>query len=155
MSSQLTRQIELQQQLQDLWRRDFPLSNAMGIQVTQFAEHTLTTCTPLQANTNTHGTAFAGSLYSAQALTAWGVLYLELASREIDASIIHANAQIEFSQPLAAEIVARCTLADADARMVALQDKGKLRLSLTTTVTATQADIVSNFTGDYVIRLNR
>lgn len=159
MTEELTRQQQdqLEKKLQQLWQDDFPLSNAMQIQVNNFSEHSLTTLMPLQSNTNTHGTAFAGSLYAAQALTAWGMLYLELASQQLDASIIHASGQIEFARPLEQDIAMVCTLPDAPAHMQTLRSSGKLRLSLSTTATGINQpdEIASRFSGDYLVRLNR
>ena len=67
-------------ELQTLWHEHFPLSKAMGLEVVSFEDHVLTTRAPLSLNTNIHNTAFAGSLYAIEAMTAWGVLYLEIVS---------------------------------------------------------------------------
>ena len=68
--------------LQSIWDQSFPLCGAMGLTVVSFDNHLLTTEAPLVLNTNIHGTAFAGSLYAIEAITAWGALYLELKCSE-------------------------------------------------------------------------
>ncbi len=145
--------VTLCQQLQQLWQSDFPLSNAMQVQVKSFEDHVLTTEAALAPNTNTHGTAFAGSLYAIEALTAWGAVYLALAREQLDASIIHAAGQIEFAKPIREAIVARCSIAEHIHGFGQLRETGKLRLSLRTDVVAAD-ELCSSFSGDYVIRLN-
>lgn len=149
------------QVLQKLWNKDFPMAKAMGVHILHYADHTLTTQTPLLSNTNTHGTAFAGSLYAIEALTAWGLIYLELAAAEIDASIIHASGNIEFFKPINEDIVASSSFAlltQKSAEMVSelfaeLQNKGKVRFKLATQVHAKNA-VAGQFSGDYVVKLN-
>lgn len=145
--------VSLCQQLQQLWQSDFPLSNAMQVQVKSFEDHVLTTEAALAPNTNIHGTAFAGSLYAIEALTAWGAIYLALAREQLDASIIHAAGQINFAKPIREAIIARCSIAEHTHGFAQLRETGKLRLSLHTEVMAAD-EMCSSFTGDYVIRLN-
>ena len=71
---------QLCQALKDLWEKDFPLTRAMGMEVESFSDHVLTTHSSLEPyNTNTHGTAFGGSLYAIEALTAWSLLWIQMA----------------------------------------------------------------------------
>ena len=141
------------QELQNLWHQDFPLSKAMDMHVAGFADHVITTHTSLVPNTNTHGTAFAGSLYAIEALTAWGLLYLELAHAGLDGSIIHASGNIEFAKPVTDDIVATSSFVSHPDPMEELRQTGKLRLSLITEVAA-EGTVASRFEGLYVVRLN-
>ena len=59
-------------ELQTLWHRDIPPAAAMAIEVAGYDGRTLSVRAPLAANRNVHGTAFAGSLFSACVLTGWG-----------------------------------------------------------------------------------
>ncbi len=113
----------------------------------------LTTRTSLTPNTNTHGTAFAGSLYAIEALTAWGLLYLELLEAGFDASIIHANGNIEFAHPVKEDILAQASFVGHEGIFATLRDTGKARLTLTTQVSA-GGKVASQFSGLYVVRLN-
>ena len=139
-------------QLQSLWHSDFPLTQAMQVSAVEFDQHRLTTQTPLAPNTNTHGTAFAGSLYAIQALTAWGVLWLELVTQGLDGSIIHADGQIEFEKPIKTDITASCQLATPKQFITDLKTNKKAKLTLTTQV-FTQQILASTFTGTYLVRL--
>ena len=149
----MTDSIALCQNLQTLWHQDFPLSKAMDMRVESFVDHVLITRTPLTPNTNTHGTAFAGSLYAIEALTAWGLLYLELQLSKLDASIIHAHGSIDFAKPVREDIVTHADFAGHEAALAELKSKGKTRLTLKSSVTA-GGQIASEFSGDYMVRLN-
>jgi thioesterase domain-containing protein len=125
----------------------------MGIKPVSYTNQRLTTQTPLAGNTNTHGTAFAGSLYAIEALTAWGLLYLALWEREIDASIIHAKGNIDFASPVKEDIVAMTSLRGHESLFKTLGETGKARLTLTTEIVAA-GKTACQFSGLYLIRLN-
>ena len=146
--------------LQALWHEHFPLSKAMDVRVMSFSDHQLTTRTSLAPNTNVHNSAFAGSLYAIESLTAWGVLYLELEQAGFDASIIHARGNIEFNTPVRDDIIAVSDFSGHEHIFEELRTTGKSRLSLTTRVfpasqVADQERAASQFEGLYVVRLNR
>lgn len=141
------------QQLQQLWQSDFPLSTAMQMRAETFEDHVLTTAAALTPNTNTHGSAFGGSLYAIQALTAWGAIYLALARENLQGSIIHASGQIEFDQPIRETILTRCSIAEHLNDFEQLRNTGKLRLNLSTQVVVEETPY-SSFTGDFTIRLS-
>lgn len=145
---------DLCQELQSLWHEHFPLSKAMGLEVVRFADHALTTRAPLRLNTNIHDTAFAGSLYAMEAMTAWGVLYLEIVSAGLDASIIHAHGEIDFARTIQEDIVAQADFSDLTHCIDELRDKGKTRMAISTQVFAA-GELASAFKGDYLARLNR
>lgn len=159
MTSKQINETALCQSLQDLWHEHFPLSRAMEVGVSSYMDHALTTRTRLAPNTNIHNTAFAGSLYAIESLTAWGLLYLELHAAGFDASIIHARGNIEFDSPIRDDIVAVSDFGDNQAIFAELRDSGKARLSLTTRAYAAgdkdAAKPASQFEGLYVVRLNR
>jgi thioesterase domain-containing protein len=144
--------------LQTLWHEHFPLSKAMDVQVVSFTDHVLTTRTRLAPNTNIHNSAFAGSLYAIESLTAWGVLYLELEQAGFDASIIHARGNIEFDAPVRDDIIAVSDFSGQEHIFEVLRRTGKARLSLATEVfPASQppdGSAASHFEGLYVVRLN-
>ena len=113
----------------------------------------LTTRAPLSLNTNIHNTAFAGSLYAIEAMTAWGVLYLEIVSAKLDASIIHAHGDINFAKTIEEDIVAQSDFSELTHCIDELRDNGKTRMSISTQVFAS-GDLASEFKGDYLARLN-
>ena len=140
--------------LQSIWDQSFPLCGAMGLTVVSFENHLLTTQAPLVLNTNIHGTAFAGSLYAIEAITAWGVLYLELKCAGLDASLIHAHGEINFAHTINEDIHATADFSNLLDHIDELTSTGKTRLTIDTEVHAADR-IASRFTGDYLARLRR
>lgn len=141
--------------LQAIWYQQIPLSKAMDMRIVDFADNTLTCCASLAPNVNVHGTAFAGSLYAVQALTGWGMMHLQLRLHELDASIVIANGQIDYSKPVAEEIVVSCSFAGQEAAMDTLQKSGKGRFQLTSEVQLNDGSRAGSFSGLYAVRLNR
>ena len=150
----MTDRDQLCQKLETLWHEDFPLTRAMDIHLVSYADHIITTRSGLAGNTNTHGTAFAGSLYAIEALTAWSLLYLELAIAGYDASIIHASGNIEFAKTIKQDIVATTDFEGHSSALERLEKSGKVRLTLQTEVYA-EGELASRFEGVYAVRMNR
>lgn len=125
----------------------------MAITVESYKPGALVVSAELAPNTNIHGTAFAGSLYSVQALTCWGLLYLELKRRQIDASIILASSKIDYHTTVTAGFEAHCQDPELAAAFDQLTQQHKLRRSLTSSVTQDSVS-ASLFSGEYVLRMN-
>lgn len=143
---------QLCQALKDLWEKDFPLTRAMGMEVESFSDHVLTTRSSLEPyNTNTHGTAFGGSLYAIEALTAWSLLWLEMQAAGLTGSIIHASGRIEFARTIREDIVAASDFSPFTDAIERLKEEGKLRLTLVTEVHA-HGELASRFEGEYTAR---
>ena len=123
----------------------------MQVQVMSYQHHTLTTLTPLKHNTNIHNTAFAGSLYSIQSLTAWGVLWAELQQLNIDGSIIHAEGNIHFAKPVQEDIRCVSTLVSPQSFAQKLDEHGKVTLTMESQI-QTSSEIASRFSGVYSVR---
>ncbi len=142
------------EELERLWQEDFPLTRAMDISVESYAGHRLVTRAALAPNTNTHGTAFAGSLYTLEALTAWSLLHLEILEAGLEASIIHASGKIDFYRTIEKDIIAQCDFTEHLQRIEELAQTGKTRLTLTSEVYV-GGEPASRFTGNYTARLTR
>lgn len=140
--------------LEQLWHQNFPLAKAMGLKAEIFTDHRLTTSAPLVLNTNIHGTAFAGSLYTTLAMTAWGLLHLEIQLAGLEGSIIHAEGNIDFFKTIQTDIVAVSSFADHLSSIDELRDTGQTRLTLTAVVADGDA-VLCQFSGSYLARLNR
>lgn len=141
--------------LQSIWHEQIPLSKAMDMHIVSFANDTLTCRASLAPNVNVHGTAFAGSLYAIQALTGWGMMYLQLQLHELDASIVIANGNIDYTKPVAEHIVVRCQFGQHAKTMQQLEVIGKARFQLSCEVLVGDGSCAGRFTGDYAVRLNR
>ena len=142
----------LSERLEALWVRDFPLTEAMGMKVDSYRDHVLTTRSALKPNnTNTHGTAFGGSLYAIEALTAWSLLWLEMEAAGLSGSIIHARGNIEFKRTIREDIVAVADFSAHTEALQALARHGRMRTTLVTEV-YTEGELASRFEGEYTAR---
>jgi thioesterase domain-containing protein len=142
------------EQLQQIWHSEIPISAAMGIEVVEFANDRLLVRAPLAPNVNVHGTAFAGSLYAVAALCGWGMTWLQLRRRDVDASIVIADGHIHYAAPVNATIEAACefTGASLDAAMARLISSGKTRFALECSIRCSGVE-AARFSGDYAVRL--
>lgn len=140
--------------LTQLWHEHFPITQAMGTRADAYhgaPNWSLSTRTPLAPNTNIHGSAFAGTLYAIEALTAWGLIYLALDEAGLEASIIHAEGKIRFARPIESEITIRCCYNGFAEDFAALRKDGRCRITLVSQAIVDE-EVVSEFEGLYPIR---
>jgi thioesterase domain-containing protein len=101
---------KLAAELEALWHEKIPLAAAMQIRIDEATEARLIVSAGLSPNINPHGTAFAGSLYSLCALTAWGAVWLTLREHGVDdGGIVLRSATIDYLRPIREEL--RCVCA--------------------------------------------
>lgn len=93
---------------------------------------------PLEGNTNVHGSAFAGSLYSLSVLCAWYILvtYLRALRLAEQYTVVIKSAEISYLRPVinVDRVLATSVLPDQGvcrAFLTALQEKGKTTLNIT------------------------
>ena len=83
--------------LQQLIYDTIALGKAMKLQVTHLTSNAISIEAPVaNANINIHGTAFAGSIYSICALSAWGLVHMRLLREDISAEVVIAQANIRY-----------------------------------------------------------
>ncbi|MGM3173837.1 fatty acid biosynthesis protein FabY [Dickeya lacustris] len=87
-------------QLQQAWYNHIPLSEKMGVRISQYTGQKFITTMPEAGNQNPHHTLFAGSLFSLATLTGWGLIWLLLRERQLGGTIILADAHIRYSSPV-------------------------------------------------------
>ncbi|MEC5343264.1 fatty acid biosynthesis protein FabY [Brenneria populi] len=88
-------------QLQQAWYERIPLSEKMGVRISQYTGQKFITTMPETGNQNPHHTLFAGSMFSLATLTGWGLIWLLLRERHLGGTIILADAHIRYSTPIA------------------------------------------------------
>ena len=125
----------------------------MGLEVISFENHVLSARAPLDLNTNIHNTGFAGSLYTIQAMTAWGSIYLATRAAGMDAFIILARSEIDYAATVEEDLLATSDLTPHLAFLDQLRDDGKARLDLETFVHTEKSGQASTFKGRYVTRI--
>ncbi|CNI97017.1 MULTISPECIES: fatty acid biosynthesis protein FabY [Yersinia] len=87
-------------QLQQAWYDHIPLSEKMGVRISQYTGQRFVTTMPEAGNQNPHHTLFAGSLFSLATLTGWGLIWLLLRERHLGGTIILADAHIRYKAPI-------------------------------------------------------
>ena len=87
-------------QLQQAWYDHIPLSEKMGVRISQYTGQRFVTTMPENGNQNPHHTLFAGSLFSLATLTGWGLIWLLLRERHLGGTIVLADAHIRYSSPV-------------------------------------------------------
>ena len=88
-------------ELQERWENEIPISDKMGIKITQYTGYRFEVSAVLNANLNPHNTMFAGSIFTMGTLTAWGMVWLLLKERSLDsASIMLVDSHIRYRQPI-------------------------------------------------------
>lgn len=87
-----------------------PLSLAMDFHIEKLSRQEILVTAPMQANTNIHGTGFAGSIYALGVLSAWGLIKYCQDEAGLDAELVIAKANIQYKKPIVDEIVCACQL---------------------------------------------
>jgi thioesterase domain-containing protein len=142
----------LRAELQSTWLREIPLATAIGIEVAACGVGGITSRAPLEPNSNVHGTAFAGSLFSVCVLTGWGALWVALRHAGRTGRIVVSGSRIRYRKPVGGEIVCRCAPAEVTVRAALdqLHSTGRAKLSLTCTIDS-EEQLAVTFEGTYVV----
>ena len=139
-------------ELEARWHAEIPISETMGIRVHRFDGETLETIAALEPNLNVHGTAFAGSQFSAAALCGWGQVYLQLGRAGLDGSIVFVEGTIRCVAPVREDMLVRCAwTATADEALEALRQTGRARVHLGVQIES-GGILAADFTGEYGVR---
>jgi thioesterase domain-containing protein len=123
--------------LQQVIYETIPLAKAMQLRVVKLGTNSIRIEAPVaDANINIHSTAFAGSIYSICALSAWGFMYHRLQLEKISADVVIAEARIRYLLPVKECIRASCTIDEQPYQdfQKRLLDKGKARLAVAVNV---------------------
>lgn len=117
-------------QLQQAWYQHIPLSEKMGVRISQYTGQRFVTTMPEAGNQNPHHTLFAGSLFSLATLTGWGLIWLMLRECELDGTIILADAHIRYSSPISGRPRAVADLSSLSGDLDRLTHGRKARVQL-------------------------
>jgi len=142
----------LAHELQSTWLREIPLATAMAVEIASCTPEELVVRAPLAPNRNLHGTAFAGSLFSLCALTAWGAAWLALRRRGLDGVLVLADGRIRYRKAVSGELVCSCRpdLAAVEQSLAGLEARGRASLTLVCTIDQHAKQAVT-FVGEYVV----
>jgi len=142
----------LARELHSTWLREIPLAAAMAIEIAACTPEELAVRAPLAPNRNLHGTAFAGSLFSLCALTAWGAAWLALRQRGLDGVLVLADSRIRFRKAVSGELLCRCRpdLSAVERSLAGLEATRRASFTLVCTIDQHGKNAVT-FDGDYVV----
>jgi len=98
--------------LEQLLRKEIPLTLAIDLRVESYDGQTLVMHAPIEPNLNHKRTAFGGSLYSLAVLAGWGMLWLKLREVGETGHIVVQQSSVDYREPVAGDLRARVELED-------------------------------------------
>lgn len=142
--------------LTEVFARDIPLSQTMGVQVKAWEQQQLSLTFPLAPNINHQASMFGGSLYCAAVLAGWGWLHLRLRDAGIETThIVIQSGQIDYPRPVSHDcITALCTPPEHklwERFLTTYRKHGKARLSLTSRVLTAHGEDGAVLTSQFVL----
>jgi len=108
---------------------------------------------PLAANVNDKGCAFGGSLGSLMTLAAWGLVFLELSSQDIEADIFVADSRVRYLKPVFEDLVVDAAFDDAGEHAAladTLRRQGRASIRLRASTVLEEGGVAATFMGRYV-----
>jgi thioesterase domain-containing protein len=132
---------ELEQRIRD----GIPIAAQMAFQVRELTADKIIVVGGSEENINVHGTAFAGSIYAIATLALWGLVNANLPE---GASLVLAEGNIRYRQPIEGEIEASCSISHDEMSVFLkhLKKKGRARLQATVTVPGT-SEVAAEYSG--------
>ncbi|WKE65586.1 bifunctional GNAT family N-acetyltransferase/hotdog fold thioesterase [Gallaecimonas kandeliae] len=139
-------------ELTDTWHQTIPLSRFMDLRVAAFNGEQLFTRGDFQANSNLHGSLFAGSHYALATLTAWGRVWWQLKTLGLEGDIVLAKGEISYKRPLTQAPLMLSQPVEDWHGLEALKSGRKARVKVDALVTeAGQAAPASLFNGHFAV----
>lgn len=150
------------QLLEDLLRKEIPISQAMGFHDLKLhtdpidQTESLTVTLPLEPNRNHKGTLFGGSLYAGSALACYGLFLMRLRDQGIQSNdLVIAKGEIKYLAPVNQDASIRAqwpSLQEMELFFKTLQTKKKARIPMTAEISV-QGKICAQFIGHFVAQL--
>lgn len=98
--NEVVRNPDLCQALQELWQYQIPISDKMGIAISQYTGYRFEVSARLNANLNPSQSMFAGSIFTMATLAGWGFVWMLLKERQLQADIVLADSKIRYTAPV-------------------------------------------------------
>lgn len=140
--------------LRAVWRREMPITEALGVTVEAATDAELVLRMPLAPNRNHKGTAFAGSLSALATLTGWSLLWRVIREVGESAHVVIQDSSIRYLLPARSDAIASARLpaaGDMERLLAALRRRGRGRISLDVVVRDVSGTVVATFVGRYVV----
>lgn len=139
-------------ELESYLHTHIPLSQAMGVSVTEVCPESVTVTAPLEPNINHRATVFGGSASAVAVLAAWSLLHLRVRDAELNAHLVIQRNTMEYDRPINGAFAARAELADPyrwDLFRRTLQRRGRARIRVDS-VLSCDGDAAARLQGDFV-----
>ena len=140
--------------LQNLFYREIPISEKMGVEVLTITTNSLQLLVSLNLNRNHKGTAFGGSQYSACALACYGLFLSSICEIGHNTNnIVIANGSIKYFHPVSENFIINTSWEPnlKNHFFKTLQEKKKAKVNLTANIQEqNQTEIRSIFNGEFV-----
>jgi thioesterase domain-containing protein len=133
-------------------REHIPLSEAMGVRVSDATPLRITLSAPLAPNINHRETVFGGSAAALAMLSAWALLHLRLEAERGAVRVVIQRSDMRYERPIPGDFAATCELSDAAAWsrfQATLERRGRARIELTAVLTH-EGNACAFFHGDFV-----
>lgn len=138
------------QELQELWQYQIPISDKMGIKISQYTGYRFEVSALINANLNPSEFMFAGSIFTMATLAGWGFIWMLIKERKLEADIVLVDSHIRYVSPVKERpraVVSIETLS-GDFDRLAAGRKGRVIVEVNVYSGETLA---STFTGTYIL----
>ncbi|MGF1876803.1 bifunctional GNAT family N-acetyltransferase/hotdog fold thioesterase [Photobacterium frigidiphilum] len=88
------------QELQELWQYQIPISDKMGIKISQYTGYRFEVSALINANLNPSEFMFAGSIFTMATLAGWGFIWMLIKERKLEADIVLVDSHIRYVSPV-------------------------------------------------------
>lgn len=137
-------------ELQERWEQQIPISDKMGIKINQYTGYQFECSAQLNPNLNPRNSMFAGSAFTLATLTGWGMTWLLMRERNLNADIVLADSKIRYRFPVEETPIATTSLDGISGDLDRLKNGRKARVIINVTIYS--GDIAAvEFIGTYVL----
>ena len=137
-------------ELQERWEQQIPISDKMGIKINQYTGYQFECSAQLNPNLNPRNTMFAGSAFTLATLTGWGMTWLLMRERNLNADIVLADSKIRYRFPVEETPIAATSLDGISGDLDRLRNGRKARVIINVTIYSGEVAAVE-FIGTYVL----
>ncbi|OAT30961.1 fatty acid biosynthesis protein FabY [Proteus myxofaciens] len=137
-------------ELQKQWHQHIPLSEKMGLRITQYTGTRFYTTMPESGNQNPHHTIFAGSQFSLATLTGWGLIWLLMQEHNLQGDIVLVDAHIRYRKPVTGRPVAIADMEYLSGDLGRLAKGSKARIKLDVDICGDEG-VGAVFSGTYIM----
>ena len=148
--NEVVRHPEWCQELQSLWQAQIPISEKMGVRISQYTGYRFEVSALINANLNPNESMFAGSIFTMATLAGWGFTWMLLKERKLEADIILADSHIRYLSPVRERPRAVVTVEDLQGDVERLAQRRKGRVMVKVQVYSDET-LAATFSGTYML----